>query len=139
MAIVVVGAGVTGLTVAERLVQAGKEVIVLEREEVMGGLCRSYRYGDFTFDVGPHRLFSPDNAIRDYFLSILGENYSFTSRDSMVYMNGKYLTWPLSFGAVFSLPPSDMFRCVRDLLFTRNLENIFSLFIFHQNCNSFFC
>lgn len=115
MSIIVVGGGVTGLTVAERLIQAGKDVIVLEREPVVGGLCRSYRYGDFTFDVGPHRLFSPHTGIRDYFLSILDEAYSFTSRDSMVCMSGKYLTWPLSFGAVFRLPAGDMLKCLRDL------------------------
>jgi len=118
MSIIVVGAGVTGLTVTERLIQKGKDVVVLEKEAFIGGLCRSYRYGDFTFDVGPHRLFSPHTGIRDYFLSILDEKYSFTSRNSMVYMNGKYLTWPLSFGAVFRLPLGDMFRCFRDLVFT---------------------
>jgi protoporphyrinogen oxidase len=131
MAIVVVGAGVTGLSVAERLLSAGKDVLVLEKEPVAGGLCRSYQYGDFIFDVGPHRLFSSNARIQDYFLHILDEEYSFTSRDSMVYMNRKYLAWPLSYSAVFHLPPADMFRCLRDLVLTdhraemkiRNLED----------------
>lgn len=120
MPVIVVGAGATGLTVAERLLEAGKDVVVLEREPAVGGLCRSYHYGDFTFDIGPHRLFSANPDIQAYFLSILGGAHAVTPRDSMVQLRGKYLAWPLTFGAVFRLPPSDTLKCLRDLLSSNN-------------------
>jgi protoporphyrinogen oxidase len=116
MSIVVVGAGVTGLTVADRLLACDPDLVVLEREPTVGGLCRSYQYGDFTFDVGPHRLFSSNPVVHDYFLSILDGRYSVIPRDSQVYLNGKYLNWPLSAMAVFRLPPGQAVRVLVDLV-----------------------
>ena len=41
MKVAVIGAGISGLTAAYRLQQAGVEVVVLERETVAGGKVRS--------------------------------------------------------------------------------------------------
>jgi protoporphyrinogen oxidase len=51
---VVIGAGVTGLAAARRLVAAGHAVTVLEAEAEPGGLCRSVTLGGCRFDLGPH-------------------------------------------------------------------------------------
>jgi len=120
MSIIIVGAGVTGLTVAHCLQEKGQDVVVLEKEPVVGGLCRSYRYGDFTFDIGPHRLSSANKQVNSFFLSILNDSYSSIPRHSSVYMNNKYLSWPLSLESVFRLPFSSMMNCALDLL---TLEN----------------
>lgn len=112
----VVGAGVSGLTSAYRLLDAGDEVVVLEKEPIVGGLCRSYRYDGFTYDVGPHRLFSARDATQAYFLEILGDRHTVTSRDSLVRLKGKYLTWPLDLATVLRLPLRDTLMCARDLL-----------------------
>jgi oxygen-dependent protoporphyrinogen oxidase len=50
--IVVVGGGVAGLVCAWRLLRAGHEVEVLEREAVAGGRMRSETCGDFHLDRG---------------------------------------------------------------------------------------
>jgi oxygen-dependent protoporphyrinogen oxidase len=51
-AIVIIGAGIAGLSCAWRLQQAGHQVQVLERETVPGGRMRSERHGDFVIDRG---------------------------------------------------------------------------------------
>ncbi len=56
-AYVVVGAGAAGLTCAVRLAEAGRPVVVLEREPEVGGLLRSLVLDDVVFDLGPHVLF----------------------------------------------------------------------------------
>lgn len=116
MAVVVIGAGVTGLTVALQCLRNGHRVVVLEKSEVVGGLCRSYRYGDFTFDIGPHRLFSSDLAIENYFLSILGPGHIAVPRVSMVKLNGHYHDWPLNPKSLVGMSPGLMCRCMADLL-----------------------
>jgi len=111
----IVGAGVTGLTVAEHLLDAGHQVALLEKETEVGGLCRSFHYGDFTFDIGPHRLFSSNDSIRDYALSILERHYAVIARVSMVYLFRKYLDWPVSPFSMLRLPLSLSLGCARDL------------------------
>jgi phytoene desaturase len=66
--VVVVGAGVGGLSVAVRLAKAGHTVTVLERSSVTGGKLGRFRRDGFTFDTGPHLLTLPA-ALRDTFRS----------------------------------------------------------------------
>jgi len=50
--VIVVGAGIAGLTAAYALQQRGLRVLVLEREASAGGRMRSERHGDFVVDRG---------------------------------------------------------------------------------------
>lgn len=58
--IVVVGAGLGGLSAALRLVGAGREVMVVEREPVPGGLAGVLNRDGYTFDTGPTVLTMPE-------------------------------------------------------------------------------
>lgn len=51
--VIIIGAGLTGLTTAFYLKKAGKKVIVLERDNRAGGVMRTNYDGDFTFETGP--------------------------------------------------------------------------------------
>jgi protoporphyrinogen oxidase len=119
MAVVIAGAGVAGLTTAIELLRKGKQVLVLEKEEVPGGLCRSYRYGKFIFDIGPHRLFSPNDEIMRFFLSVLGREYIEVPRISQVKLNGSYHEWPFTYKSAFGMPLSFIFGCLRDLVWRK--------------------
>jgi phytoene dehydrogenase-like protein len=57
--IVVIGAGVGGLTAAIRLAEAGHEVEVHERSAVTGGKLGVYERDGFRFDTGPSLLTLP--------------------------------------------------------------------------------
>jgi len=63
MRYVIVGAGVAGLTAAYKLLEKGHEVIILEKKSDIGGLSRSFRYGSFIFDIGPHRFFTDRDEV----------------------------------------------------------------------------
>ena len=54
--IVIVGAGMGGLTASLRLAQRGFQVLVLEARERAGGLASAIEMEGFTFDAGPYIL-----------------------------------------------------------------------------------
>ena len=52
--IIVIGAGLTGLTTAYTLSRKGREVMVLERMDVPGGQIQTHSEGGFVFESGPN-------------------------------------------------------------------------------------
>ncbi|MCK9306934.1 MAG: NAD(P)-binding protein, partial [Methanoculleus sp.] len=63
----VLGGGLTGITLGRLLHEQGDDVTVLERDETIGGLCRSRTEAGFTFDVGgSHILFSRDTEVLSF-------------------------------------------------------------------------
>lgn len=67
--VVVVGAGLAGLSCALRLAGAGRNVTVLEREPVPGGRAGLIEDSGYRFDTGPTVLTMPD-LIHDAFASV---------------------------------------------------------------------
>ncbi|OAA28681.1 phytoene desaturase [Frankia sp. EI5c] len=57
--VVIVGAGLGGLSAALRLTGAGRRVTVLERADAPGGRAGSLRLGGYRFDTGPTVLTMP--------------------------------------------------------------------------------
>ncbi|CAL9656141.1 Phytoene desaturase (lycopene-forming) [Streptomyces sp. enrichment culture] len=60
--VVVVGAGLAGLSAALHLLGAGRRVTVVEREAVPGGRAGRLERGGYRFDTGPTVLTMPDLA-----------------------------------------------------------------------------
>ena len=58
--VVIVGAGLGGLACALHLAAAGREVTVLERESVPGGLAGRLSVDGYEFDTGPTVLTAPE-------------------------------------------------------------------------------
>ena len=122
MKAVVVGAGTAGLVAAWELLRNGFEVEVVERTSAVGGLARTFRYGDYSFDIGPHRFFTNDKEVLALVEDVLGDERVEIDRRSGVYLGGRYYDWPLDTGAVFKLPLGLMLRAFRDLLSQRTGE-----------------
>ena len=54
---VIVGSGISGLVSGLFLSKKGKKVIIIEKEDNIGGLLKSFNYGDFgIFDYGMHNF-----------------------------------------------------------------------------------
>ena len=54
--VVVIGAGLAGMTAGALLAQQGMRVLVADHRPYPGGVCHSFQREGFTFDVGPHLL-----------------------------------------------------------------------------------
>jgi protoporphyrinogen oxidase len=50
--VAIIGAGIAGLTAAHRLAASGREPVVFEREDRVGGRIKTVKRDGFTFDIG---------------------------------------------------------------------------------------
>jgi phytoene desaturase len=64
--IIVIGAGIGGMTTAARLARAGHNVSIYEASDRVGGKCRTEWIGRYAFDTGPSLLTIPA-VYRDFF------------------------------------------------------------------------
>ena len=119
--VTIVGAGVAGLTIGYQLALRGYAVTVVERNTVVGGLGRTFHYGDFHFDVGPHRFHTENPRVAGFIRSILKEEAIEIPRKSGARMFGRFHEWPLRPGILLAMPVKLMFRGARDLVFREQL------------------
>ena len=112
---VIVGAGVAGLSAAYRLAADGWDVTVVEIEEKVGGLAKSFYYNGYAFDVGPHRFHTDDKKVEEFILQVLDEDRIIIDRSSAVWFFNQYHEWPLKRSTIFKLPFKVMFGAAIDL------------------------
>ena len=64
----IIGAGMSGAVIAERLASAGKKVLVVERRRTVGGNCYDRRdeNGILVHQYGPHLFHTDDAEIWQY-------------------------------------------------------------------------
>jgi protoporphyrinogen oxidase len=123
MKYVIIGAGIAGLTAAHQLLKKGHEVLILEKESDIGGLSRSFRYGGFIFDIGPHRFFTSNHEVDEFIGSVLKEDRVVINRMSSVYLLNRYFSWPLAPDALLKFPPHLLFKVVFDLFLGTRQED----------------
>ena len=68
--IAIIGAGLTGLALAERLRNGGHEITVLERDGKIGGLATWHDYGDFHWDRFYHVILPSDGHLLGFIRDI---------------------------------------------------------------------
>jgi protoporphyrinogen oxidase len=121
-AVTVVGAGVAGLTLAHQLARQGWDVTVLEAHHDVGGLGRSWHYGEFHFDVGPHRFHTENPRVAAFVSDVLGAAAIEIPRKSGVRMFGRFHEWPLRPSILMAMPFSTMARAAVDLVRKERLD-----------------
>ncbi len=104
----ILGAGLTGLSVAYFLKE---ESVILEKNNVAGGLCRSFKKGPFTYDIGGHIIFSKDKEVLDFMVKILGKNVRKLYRNNKIYFKKRYVKYPFENG-LNDLPKEEAFNCL---------------------------
>ena len=63
---IVLGAGPSGLITAWKLLEAGWDVKIIEKNNISGGLCRSWKRKGFIMDTGPHIFHTPDKLLKNF-------------------------------------------------------------------------
>ena len=108
---IVIGAGPAGLTAAYELAKHGREAIVFDQDEQVGGISRTCQYRGYRFDIGGHRFFTKVAYVRQLWTEILGDEFLERPRLSRIYYRGRFFAYPLKpLNAFFGLGPTEAMR-----------------------------
>src|SRR5438034_323836 len=113
MSIIVLGAGLAGLRAAHHL---GGDCEVYEKEDYLGGHCRTKRVEGFNFDEGAHVFFGKDDCSRQFVWEPLGaEMIPHRAEIWNNYDTTRYGRYPVQANAN-ALDPEFATRCVMDFI-----------------------
>jgi len=117
MKVVVIGAGPAGLSCAYELVKAGAEVEVYEASPYLGGMARSFDLWGQRVDMGPHRFFSREKHINDFFTTLVKDDYTLVNRVTRIYYRNRFFHYPIRlFNVLRNLPPQTIFMILWEYL-----------------------
>jgi protoporphyrinogen oxidase len=119
--VVIVGAGPAGLTAAYELGRRGHTGLVLEADDVVGGISRTVERDGWRFDIGGHRFFTKVPVVEDFWHEILpDEEFLLRPRLSRIHYKGKFFDYPLkASNALLNLGILESIRCVLSYLWAR--------------------
>jgi protoporphyrinogen oxidase len=101
---VILGGGPAGLSAAYELARQGHTPLVLESDDVVGGLARTVSYKEFLFDIGGHRFFTKSSEVQQLWQEILGSQLMTRSRLSRIRYRNRFFHYPLKpFSTLLSL------------------------------------
>src|SRR3990167_687094 len=102
--IVIIGAGPSGLGAAYELTKNKRnnnlKIIVLDKNDLVGGLARTHSKNGYRFDVGPHRFFTKNREVLNLWKEILGKDFVKVSRLTRMYYKGIFFLYPIEFSDI---------------------------------------
>jgi protoporphyrinogen oxidase len=115
---IILGGGLTGVTLARLLAARNIDVTVLEAGRRIGGLCQSVNQDGFTFDTGgSHIIFSRDEEVLSFMKEVLAGNRSEITRNTKIFYKGNFVKYPFENG-LSALPKEDLFFCINEFIKT---------------------
>ena len=124
----ILGGGISGLALAY-LYEGESEI--LEKEERIGGHCRSHQEDGFWFDEGGHILFSRDEDVLSRMLRVLGDNVEKRRRNNKVWYKRRFVKYPFENG-LDALDKEDLYDCLHGYLYNEYPEPTnFKEWIYH--------
>jgi UDP-galactopyranose mutase len=115
--IIVVGAGFSGATIARLLAESGKDVIVVDKRETIGGNAYDYidKNGILVQPYGPHIFHTKDKTVFD-FLSKFTEWIKYEHKVLARVRKDKFVPVPFNLTALFELFPKAKAEKIKEAL-----------------------
>jgi protoporphyrinogen oxidase len=107
--LVILGAGVSGLAAAWKAAQRGLSVVVLDKDQTVGGAAASFDVGGVMVDQGSHRLHpaTPDRILTDV-QELLGDDLQLRRRNGRLRIAGTWVGFPLQAGELARALPGHL-------------------------------
>ena len=125
--VVIIGAGPAGLSAGYELQNTENKTLILEKNYQVGGLAETKVFGNYRYDIGPHRFFTKNKEVYDLFLKVLGTDAVEVKRKTRILFKNSYFDYPLTpLNALFGL---GIFESIRIIIsyFIARLKNYLKL------------
>ena len=93
--VVVFGAGPAGLAAADKLVNNGRDIVVFEKDSLVGGISKTLEYKGYRFDLGGHRFFTKSKEVNELWETTIGEDFLTRPRLSRIFYQNKFFDYPV--------------------------------------------
>ena len=122
----IIGAGPSGLAAANELSKNKYEVTVYEKADLVGGLARTIDYKNCKYDIGPHRFYTLNKEVNEFYKNILGPDSITVKRLTRIFYDKKYFYYPLSpFNTLINLGIIKAFKILTSYFFSK-VKSIFN-------------
>lgn len=107
MKVMILGAGITGLSLGSYLADKKHHIDILERTSTIGGMAKSFKYKKHTLDFGPHKIYSQIPEIIPEFFKIAGsDNLLTVKKRNSLFLLGKPFDFPVQiFQIILGISP----------------------------------
>ncbi len=109
---IIIGGGITGLACGY---YARQPYEILEKENEPGGLCRSVKFGGFTFDHAGHFIHARKPETISLLKKLLGRDLAKVNRKAWIHAYSSYIPFPFQ-ANLYALPPKQRAECVKGFL-----------------------
>ena len=127
---IILGAGIAGLGAAFSLKQKGKVAVVLEKEEMYGGLCGNFTVNGFRFDRFVHLSFTQNENVNRIFTEGCQEIYRHTPNPFNLY-HGLWIKHPAQ-NNLYPLSTEEKTKIIADFRTRPILSNITGISDYEQ-------
>ncbi len=93
--VAVLGAGPAGLACASELIAQGIKVVVIDKNSRVGGLSRTEEFKGHLFDVGPHRFYTKNKEVEEFWKKYAGSDLIRVKRLTRILYRSRLLHYPL--------------------------------------------
>ena len=133
---IIIGAGFSGLLSALTISKEGKNVLIIEKDNIIGGICRSYLVDGYTVDTGPHIITRMDSgplkSLMDKYFDVIPNFVSLGDYYVRLYDRVKPFPWSVKEWMLFDLLPMEdralLMKTVFDIVYSislgKDLSNI---------------
>jgi len=115
---IILGAGPIGLVTGWKLLENGWDVRIYEKGNIVGGLCKTWKWGDFLVDTGPHIYHTPDPKLSRFWEDEFGDLFNkgeFWCKNVKGENFDEYWDYPLSWESISRYPEQSKKKILKEL------------------------
>jgi sialic acid synthase SpsE/protoporphyrinogen oxidase len=116
--VIIIGAGPSALVTARGLAEKGWNVEIFEALDRVGGLCRSFRWNEYTVDIGPHIFHTSDKKLENFWKKSFGDlliEGTYWSQNVQGEKFDEFYDYPLSWESISSYPKNIKTKIIKEV------------------------